>query len=136
MGLGGGLSSWDERDSYVVSVRSVGEVPSSVEFNVEQLHVGWGAVVRASIIIVLEALGEWEVGTSMRALGGGCQPEMPLGREENCFAGGGWHGSPFAQPPPSPPWSLCREGGLGWRCPTCRAGGGGGGSDPNIQGSK
>ena len=21
------------------------------------------------------------------------------GREENCFAGGGWHGSPFAQPP-------------------------------------
>ena len=57
------------------------------------------------------------------------------GREENCFAGGGWHGSPFAQPPPPLPWSPCREGGLGWGCPTCRAGGGGGrggGSDPNI----
>ena len=39
--------------------------------------------------------------------------------------GGGWHGSPFAQPPPPPPWSPCREGGLGWGCPTCRAGGGG-----------
>ena len=38
-------------------------------------------------------------------------------------------------PPPPPPWSPCREGGLGWGCPTCRAGGGGG-SDPNIHGSK
>ena len=28
-------------------------------------------------------------------------------------------------PPPPPPWSPCREGGLGWHCPTCRAGGGG-----------
>ena len=52
-----------------------------------------------------------------------------LGREENCFAGGGggWHGSPFAQLPPR---------GLGWGCPTCRAWEGGGGSDPNTHGSK
>ena len=54
--------------------------------------------------------------------------------------GGGWHRSPFAQPPPPPPWSPCREGGLGWGCPTCRAGGGGGGptltymaqNDPHV----
>ena len=52
--------------------------------------------------------------------------EPGQGWEENCFAGGGWHGSPFAQPPPPPPWSPCREGGLGWGCPTCRARGGGG----------
>ena len=42
------------------------------------------------------------------------------------LVGGGWHGSPFAQPPPPPPWSPCREGGVGWGCPTCRAGGVGG----------
>ena len=54
-----------------------------------------------------------------------CQQEARVpGREENCFAGG-WHRSPFAQPPPPPPWSPCGEGGLGWGCPTCRAGGGG-----------
>ena len=53
-------------------------------------------------------------------------PPVPARREENCFAGRGWHGSPFAQTPAPPPWSPCREGGLGWRCPTCHAGGGGG----------
>ena len=25
---------------------------------------------------------------------------IPQGQEENCFAGGRWHGSPFSQPPP------------------------------------
>ena len=49
-------------------------------------------------------------------------------REENCFAGGGGDGTEahLPNPPPPPPWSPCREGGLGWGCPTCRAGGGGG----------
>ena len=50
-----------------------------------------------------------------------------LGGKKIALRGGGWHGSPFAQPPPPPPWSPCREGGLGWGCPTCCAGGGGGG---------
>ena len=62
-------------------------------------------------------------------------PPSMAGRKLLCGGGGGWHGSPFAQPPPPPPWSPCREGGLGWGCPTCRAGGGGG-SDPNMHGSK
>ena len=29
-----------------------------------------------------------------------CRCPQGTGREENCFAGGGWHGSPFAQTPP------------------------------------
>ena len=48
------------------------------------------------------------------------------GGKKIALRGRGWHGSPFAQPPPPPPWSPCREGGLGWGCSTCRAGGGGG----------
>ena len=50
------------------------------------------------------------------------------GREENCFPGGGGGDGTeahFSNPSP-PPWSPCREGGLGWGCPSCRAGGGGG----------
>ena len=57
----------------------------------------------------------------------------PAGREESGFAGGGGVArKPICPTPPPPPWSPCREGGLGWGCPTCRAGGG----DPNIHGSK
>ena len=39
--------------------------------------------------------------------------------------GGGWHGDPFAQTPPPPPWSPCREGGFGLGLPylPCRGGG-------------
>ena len=47
------------------------------------------------------------------------------GRKLLC-GGGGWYGSPFAQRPPPPPWSPCREGGLGWGWATYRAKGGGG----------
>ena len=48
-------------------------------------------------------------------------------REENCFAGGGWHGSPFAQPPPSPSLVAVLGGGFGLGLPylPCRGGGGG-----------
>ena len=56
-------------------------------------------------------------------------------REENCFAGGGGMArKPICPtPPPPPPWAPCREGGLGWRCPTCRArAGGGGGPTPTY----
>ena len=76
-------------------------------------------------------LGPWNlspadaVGCDRRAMMACRKGGFRAGGEENCFAGGGWHGSPFAQPPPPPPWSPCREGGLGWRCPTCRDGGGG-----------
>ena len=47
-------------------------------------------------------------------------------REENCFVGGGWHGSPFAQPPPLP--LLGRRAGRGvWTgaAPPAVPGGGG-----------
>ena len=54
-------------------------------------------------------------------------------REENCFAGGGWHGSPFAQPPPL----LGRCAGRGARAGAALpAVPGGGGSDSNTHGSK
>ena len=57
--------------------------------------------------------------------GEGSQADSTQGGKKIALRGGGWHGSPFLQPPPPPPWSPCREGGVGWGCPTCRAGGGG-----------
>ena len=50
--------------------------------------------------------------------------------------GGGMARKPICPTPPPPPWPPCREGGFGPGCPTCRAGGGGGASTPNICGSK
>ena len=57
-------------------------------------------------------------------------------REENCFAGGGGMArKPICPTPPSPSLVAVPGGGFGLRLPylPCR---GGGGSDPNIHGSK
>ena len=55
-------------------------------------------------------------------------PNIPkIRREENCFAGGGCHGSPFAQPPPPSPSLVAVPGGgfgLGLPYLPCRGGGG------------
>ena len=60
-------------------------------------------------------------------------------REENCFAGGGggMERKPICPTPPSPSLVAVPGGGLGWGCPTCRAGGGGGATymaqnDPHV----
>ena len=92
----------------------------------------WKAAKASHDIVVLSERRSWNR-TSSTVIFFKLIPEVWAGRKLLC--GGGWHGSPFAQPPPPPPWSPCREGGLGWGCPSCRAGGGGG-SDPNIHGSK
>ena len=57
------------------------------------------------------------------------------GREENCFAGGGMARKPICPTPPSPSLVAVPGGGFGLGLPylPCR---GGGGSDPNIHGSK
>ena len=81
--------------------------------------------------------GTVDLTTSLRGGGGGTNIFQfrpgdgggEAGRKLLC--GGGWHGSPFARPPP-PPWSPCREGGLGRGCPTCRAVGGRGGLTPTY----
>ena len=80
--------------------------------------------------------GAWALGLGARcptrASLMGCMAGYPQGGKKIALRGGGgvWHGSPFAQPPPLPLLGRrAGRGGLGWRCPTCRDGGG---SDPNI----
>ena len=64
---------------------------------------------------------------------GGLCPRMvmcELGGKKIALRGGDGTEAHLPTPPPPPPWSPCREGGLGWHCPTCRDGGGGGGPTP------
>ena len=69
----------------------------------------------------LGARGRAEQGDRARGAGKG---KARAGRKLLC-GGDGTEAHLPNPPPPPPPWSLCREGGLGWRCPTCRDGGGG-----------
>ena len=56
--------------------------------------------------------------------------------QENCSAGGRWHGGPFAQSPtPALLGRRAEMGGLARGCPTCRAGGGEG-STPTCAAQK
>ena len=66
-----------------------------------------------------------------------CPSPLPSlgGKKIALRGGGGWHGSPFAQPPPSPSLVTVPGGGFGLGLPYLSCGGGGG-SDPNIHGSK
>ena len=58
------------------------------------------------------------------------------GREENCFAGGEMARKPICPTPPSPSLVALPGGGFGLALPFLLCRGGGGGSDPNIHGSK
>ena len=98
---------------------------------------GWGTVQRRSRGGT-KAVGERCItllGRGTNAVGAGDRRGPGTGREENCSAGGGGgHGSPFSQPPPSLLGRRDGRGGFRAGAPDlpCRGGGG----QPNIYGSK
>ena len=59
-------------------------------------------------------------------MGGLTDAQRQGGKKIALREGGGMARKPICPTPPPPPWSPCWEGGLGWGCPTCRAGGEGG----------
>ena len=80
-------------------------------------------------------MGSRDVGALLDGGGGVREEGDTVGRKGGkkiALRGGDGTEAHLPNPPLPPPWSPCREGGLGWGCPACRAGGGGGGPTPTY----